>query len=120
MTELTLGKAQAVVSGALSFAREKSLAPITVVVLDAWGGALKTFAAEDGTPSRPADIAIGKVHGALVMGVNSRALSGQSRTATVFHRGHYACGRRFADTCADRRSGSGRAKTHDRCRRHDW
>ena len=37
MTELTLAKAQAVLSGALSFAREKSLAPMTVVVLDARG-----------------------------------------------------------------------------------
>ena len=53
MTELTLGRAQAVVSGALSFAREKSLAPMTVVVLDA-RGALKAFAAEDGTPLRRA------------------------------------------------------------------
>ena len=43
------------VSGALSFAREKSLAPMTVVVLDA-RGALKAFAAEEGTPLRRADI----------------------------------------------------------------
>jgi uncharacterized protein GlcG (DUF336 family) len=84
MTELTLGKARAVVSGALSFAREKSLAPITVVVLDAWGGTLKTFAAEDRTPSRPADIAMGKVHGALAMGVNSRALQARAEQQPYF------------------------------------
>ena len=66
MTELTLAKAQAVVSGALSFAREKSLAPMTVVVLDA-RGALKAFADEDGTPLRRGDIAIGKAHAGVVL-----------------------------------------------------
>jgi uncharacterized protein GlcG (DUF336 family) len=83
MTELTLSKAQAVVSGALSFAREKSLAPMTVVVLDA-RGALKAFAAEDGTPLRRADIAIGKAHGALAMGVNSRALQAKAEQQPYF------------------------------------
>ncbi len=83
MTELTLAKAQAVVCGALSFAREKSLAPMTVVVLDA-RGALKAFAAEDGTPLRRADIAIGKAHGALAMGVNSRALQTRAEQQPYF------------------------------------
>jgi uncharacterized protein GlcG (DUF336 family) len=71
------------VSGALSFAREKSLAPMTVVVLDA-RGALKAFAAEDGTPLRRADIAIGKAHGALAMGVNSRALQAKAEQQPYF------------------------------------
>ncbi len=83
MTELTLAKAQAVVSRALSFAREKSLAPMTVVVLDA-RGALKAFAAEDGTPLRRADIAIGKAHGALAMGVNSGALQARAEQQPYF------------------------------------
>lgn len=56
-----MAMAQSVVSGALLLAREKSLAPMTVVVLDA-RGTLKAFAAEDGTPWRRADIAIGKAH----------------------------------------------------------
>ena len=83
MTELTLARAQAMVAGALSFAREKSLAPMTVVVLDA-RGALKAFAAEDGTPLRRADIAIGKAHGALAMGVNSRALQARAEQQPYF------------------------------------
>jgi uncharacterized protein GlcG (DUF336 family) len=83
MTELTLAKAQAAVSGVLSFAREKSLAPMTVVVLDA-RGALKAFAAEDGTPLRRADIAIGKAHGVLAMGVNSRALQAKAEQQPYF------------------------------------
>ncbi len=42
-------------------------------VLDA-RGVLKAFAAEDGSALRRADIAIGKAHGALALGVGSRTL----------------------------------------------
>ncbi|HET6607742.1 MAG TPA: heme-binding protein [Rhodopila sp.] len=73
MTELTLAKAQTIISAALAHAREKSFAPMAVVVLDA-RGVLKAYAAEDGTALRRADIAIGKAHGALSMGVGSRTL----------------------------------------------
>jgi uncharacterized protein GlcG (DUF336 family) len=73
MTQLTLAKAQTIISAALAYAREKSLAPMAVVVLDA-RGVLKAFAAEEGTALRRADIAIGKAHGALSMGVGSRTL----------------------------------------------
>ncbi len=44
-----------------------------VVVLDA-RGALKAAAAEDGTSLRRADIARGKAHGAIALGVGSRAI----------------------------------------------
>lgn len=73
MTELTLAKAQAVITAALTHSREKSLAPMAVAVLDA-RGVLKAFAAEEGTALRRADIAIGKAYGALAMGVGSRTL----------------------------------------------
>jgi uncharacterized protein GlcG (DUF336 family) len=73
MSQLTLAKAQTIVSAALAHAREKKFAPMAVVVLDA-RGVLKAFAAEDGTALRRADIAIGKAHGALAMGVGSRTL----------------------------------------------
>jgi uncharacterized protein GlcG (DUF336 family) len=73
MTELTLAKAQTVIAAALAYSREKSLAPMAVAVLDA-RGVLKAYAAEEGTALRRADIAIGKAHGALSMGVGSRTL----------------------------------------------
>jgi uncharacterized protein GlcG (DUF336 family) len=73
MTELTLAKAQTVISAALKAARDKSLAPMAVAVLDA-RGVLKAYGAEEGTALRRADIAIGKAHGALAMGVGSRTL----------------------------------------------
>ncbi len=73
MTQLTLAKAQTIISAALAFSRGKKLAPMAVAVLDA-RGVLKAFAAEEGTALRRADIAIGKAYGALSMGVGSRTL----------------------------------------------
>jgi uncharacterized protein GlcG (DUF336 family) len=73
MTQLTLAKAQTIITTALMHSREKSLAPMAVAVLDA-RGVLKAYAAEEGTALRRADIAIGKAYGALSMGVGSRTL----------------------------------------------
>jgi uncharacterized protein GlcG (DUF336 family) len=73
MTELTLAKAQTIISAALAHSRQKSFAPMAVAVLDA-RGVLKAFGAEEGTALRRADIAIGKAYGALAMGVGSRTL----------------------------------------------
>lgn len=70
---LTLEKAQTIVQAALAHSREKKFSPMGVAVLDA-RGALKAYAAEDGTALRRADIAIGKAYGALAMGVGSRTL----------------------------------------------
>ncbi len=83
MTELTLAKAQTAITAALAHAREKSLAPMAVVVLDA-RGVLKAFAAEDGTSLRRADIAIGKAYGALSMGVGSRTLGQRAEERPLF------------------------------------
>ncbi len=58
---------------AIPYAREKSFAPMTVIILEA-RGVLKVFAAEDGTPLRRAYISIGKAYGALAMGAGSRSL----------------------------------------------
>ena len=73
MTELTLAKAQTIITAGLALAREKSFAPMAIAVLDA-RGVLKAFGAEEGTALRRADIAIGKAYGALSMGVGSRTL----------------------------------------------
>src|SRR5580698_2832322 len=73
MTQLTLAKAQTIISVGLTHAREKSFAPMAIAVLDA-RGVLKAFGAEEGTALRRADIAIGKAYGALAMGVGSRTL----------------------------------------------
>ena len=70
---LTLAQAQTIIRAALDYSRSKNFAPMGVAVLDA-RGALKAYAAEDGTALRRADIAIGKAYGALAMGVGSRTL----------------------------------------------
>ena len=73
MPDLTLDAAQTILSAALEAAREKSLKPLAVAVYDA-RGALRAFAAEDGTSLRRAEVAMGKAQGALAMGLGSRAL----------------------------------------------
>ncbi len=70
---LPLAAAQTIVATALAEGRARSMNPLVVVVLDA-RGALKAAAAEDGTSLRRADIARGKAHGAIALGVGSRAI----------------------------------------------
>lgn len=70
---MKLEVAQKIVSASLAFARGKSMKPLSVVVLDA-RGALKVAASEDGTSLKRAEIAIGKAHGALAMGMGTRSL----------------------------------------------
>ena len=65
--------AQKIVAAALAAGAGRSFKPLAVAVLDA-RGALKAFAAEDGTSLKRAEIAIGKAHGALAMGLGSRTL----------------------------------------------
>jgi uncharacterized protein GlcG (DUF336 family) len=71
---MKLDDAQAIVAKALATARARNFKPLAVAVLDE-RGALKALAAEDGTSLKRAEIAIGKAHGAIAMGVGSRALA---------------------------------------------
>jgi uncharacterized protein GlcG (DUF336 family) len=70
---LTLTDALRVIDATLQFAREKSLAPLAVVVLDA-GGHVTAAAREDGSGHSGVDIAIAKGRGALSFGISSRAV----------------------------------------------
>ena len=70
---LTLENAQKIVAGALEAARAQKMMPLAVVVLDP-RGALKAMAAEDGISLKRPEIATGKAHGAISMGLGSRAL----------------------------------------------
>ncbi|HET6184822.1 MAG TPA: heme-binding protein [Acetobacteraceae bacterium] len=77
MEGLTLAQAEAVLKGALAHARAQRMQPLAVLVLDA-RGVPKAFAAEDGTSLRRFEIAHGKAHGALAMGVSSRELGNRA------------------------------------------
>ncbi len=70
---MDLSSAQKIVEGALAYAVEHKLKPLAIALLDA-RGALKAYAAQDGTSLKRGEIALGKANGALAMGMGSRAL----------------------------------------------
>ena len=70
---VTLAAAQTIVTVALDHARNGDFKPLGIVVLDQ-RGAVKTAAIEDGTNLKRYEIAYGKAHGAIALGVGSRAL----------------------------------------------
>jgi uncharacterized protein GlcG (DUF336 family) len=70
---MKLELAQKIVASALAAARAQNFKPLAVAVLDA-RGAVKAFAAEDGTSLKRFEIASGKAHGAIAMGLGSRAI----------------------------------------------
>ena len=83
MSRLTLDHARAIVDGALAKAVELKLKPLGVAVLDD-RGALKAFAAQDGTSLMRAEVAHGKAYGALAMGMGSRALFKRAHEQAYF------------------------------------
>lgn len=70
---LTLKKAQTILKVALATAREKSMKPLAMVVLDG-RGAIRTALSEDGTSLARMNIALGKAKGAVALGMGSRAI----------------------------------------------
>jgi uncharacterized protein GlcG (DUF336 family) len=83
MSGLTLPVAQSIVAHALSLARKLELKPLAIVVLDE-RGAVKAAAAEDGTSLRRYDVAHGKAHGALALGLGSRSIGKRAREQPYF------------------------------------
>ncbi len=71
---ISLKKAQTILKTILADARERNLKPMAVAVFDS-RGALKAYAGEDGSPIKRHEIAMGKAHGCLAMGVGSRTLN---------------------------------------------
>ena len=70
---LTLAQAQTIMTTALAHAQSAGFKPLTIAILDA-RGAQKLITAQDGTSLKRGEIAIGKAHGAVAMGIGSRAL----------------------------------------------
>ena len=73
MTDLTLAVARKICDAALAKCRDMKLKPMAITVLDA-RGCVKTSVAEDGTSLMRNEIAYGKAHGALALGMGSRAI----------------------------------------------
>lgn len=78
--------AQAIVAGALAHARQASLKPLAVVVLDA-GGHPVAMAREDGATFFRADIARAKATGALGMGADTAVLAERAKGNPTFFGG---------------------------------
>jgi uncharacterized protein GlcG (DUF336 family) len=70
---LTFVQAQTILTAALAEARSKSMNPLAIAILDG-RGALRAFAAEDNTSLKRGEIATGKAHGAIALGIGSRTI----------------------------------------------
>jgi uncharacterized protein GlcG (DUF336 family) len=73
MTRISLDQANIIISAAFDKARELSLKPLSVVVMDA-GGHLLAFQRQDGASTLRVQIACGKAGGALALGLSSRKI----------------------------------------------
>jgi uncharacterized protein GlcG (DUF336 family) len=81
--DLTLAVAEHVADATLAAGRHAALLPLTVVVLDA-GGHVVVQKREDGSGILRAEIARGKAHGALGMGIGSRVIRDRLRDRPAF------------------------------------
>jgi uncharacterized protein GlcG (DUF336 family) len=80
---LTLAQASQILSAALAAARNASMPPVAVAVLDG-SGHLVALQREDGASMLRNDIAIGKAWAAAGMGVSSRVLHARAQDNPVF------------------------------------
>lgn len=80
---LRLDDALTIIGAALDAGHESGMKPLSVVVLDA-GGHVIAFEREDGSSNRRFDIAFGKAHGALALGIGSRALMARAEQQPYF------------------------------------
>ncbi|MGE0253608.1 MAG: heme-binding protein [Alphaproteobacteria bacterium] len=76
MAGVTLEQAQKIIEVGLEHGRKNKLKPLGIAVLDP-GGHLIAFARDNGTSYFRPHIAMAKAHGALGMGMGSRALVGR-------------------------------------------
>ncbi len=80
---LSLDTARTVVAAARAHAGEAGYKPMTVVVLDA-GGHVLVAEREDGSSIGRFEIAVGKAHGALALGIGSRAIMARAESQPYF------------------------------------
>lgn len=80
---LPLERARQIISNAFAEGRSQSLAPLTVVVLDA-GGQLVAMEREDGSGTLRFEVARGKAYGALGLGLGSRTIGARNQGREAF------------------------------------
>jgi uncharacterized protein GlcG (DUF336 family) len=72
-----------IIAAVRTSAREAGCKPMTVVVLDA-GGHVRAVEREDGCSNKRFEVAYGKAHGALALGMGSRALMERAEQQPYF------------------------------------
>jgi uncharacterized protein GlcG (DUF336 family) len=80
---LKLSIARTIVTAAIAYAKENTLKPLAIGVLDD-RGALVAFMAQDGTSLKRGDIALAKANGAIALGMGSRALMKRAEQQPFF------------------------------------
>lgn len=80
---LDLDTARRVVAAARAHSAEAGFKPLTVVVLDA-GGHVVAVEREDGSSIGRFEIAFGKAHGALALGMGSRSIMARAEQQAYF------------------------------------
>ena len=80
---IDLQTARTIIDAARAEARRQGFKPLTVVVLDA-GGHVVAAEREDGSSTKRFEIAFGKAHGALALGLGSRALMARAEQQPYF------------------------------------
>lgn len=80
---LSLDNARTIIATARAHGEAQDLAPLTIVVLDA-GGHVVAAEREDGTSIKRFEIAFGKAHGALSLGIGSRAIMARAEQQPTF------------------------------------
>lgn len=80
---ISLDTARSIIAAARAHGRDEGLNPLSVVVLDA-GGHVTAFEREDGASNMRFQIAFGKAHGALALGIGSRALMARAEQQPYF------------------------------------
>ena len=80
---ISLEIASSIVDGALAYAREKELSPMTVAVLDARGCVI-ALKMEDGSSLLRPEISSGKAWSALAMGFGTRNLQSRAEKLPAF------------------------------------
>jgi len=80
---LSLAQALTIITGAFAAGSKSLFKPLTVIVLDA-GGHVIAAERQDGSSNKRFEVAYGKAHGAVSLGMGSRALMARAEQQPFF------------------------------------
>ncbi|MEO1563975.1 MAG: heme-binding protein [Pseudomonadota bacterium] len=83
MAEISLTKAKKIIATAFAKGKEAGFKPLSVVVVDA-GGHVKAFERQDGAAPGRFEIAFGKAHGCVMLGMTGTALRDRAEQQAYF------------------------------------